>query len=204
MEKIRKALKTDDQDSLAKGGVTIFAIKSRYDYSEFGKMAESRTLPNQWTGHWRREVLDVYVTVLYDAKDAKANESNLTQQLASLWISSNQGTPSWFANGFGRAVFAMIAGRNEAKVKNWDQQIPAIVGSMKSPKELLDEKMNEEDAAIVGYGLVRKMIDSSNRRPFDQFLRSLDRTQDFEQSFAAPIEQTVGVILGLQPMKKRK
>ncbi len=206
LEKVRKALKTNDHDPLAKGGVTIFAIKNRYDYSEFGKMTESRSLPTQWTGHWRREVLDVYITMLYDGKDPKANEANLTQQLASLWVSANKGTPNWFSNGFGRGVLAMIAGRNEPKIKAWDQQIPAIVGSMKNPKELLDGKMNEEDAAIIGYGLVRKMIDSSGRRPFDKFLRSLNETHDFEKSFTqsvGPVEPALGAILGLQPAKKK-
>ncbi len=207
MEKVRKALKLHEQDPLAKGGVTIFVIKGRYDYSEFGKMAESRSLPSQWTGHWRREVLDVYVTILYDEKDPKANEANLTQQLASLWISSNKATPNWFANGFGRAVLAMIAGRNESKVKAWDQQIPSIVGSMKNPKELLGGKMNEEDAAIIGYGMVRKMMDSAGRKPFDQFLRAIEATHDFEKAFTqsvGPVEPAVGAILGLSPPTKKR
>jgi mono/diheme cytochrome c family protein len=207
MEKVRKALKKQEQDPLAKGGVTIFVIKSRYDYSEFGKMAESRSLPSQWTGHWRREILDVYVTLLYDEKDPKANEANLTQQLASLWISANKETPNWFANGFGRAVLAMVAGRNEPKVKAWDQQIPAILGGMKDPKELLTGKMNEEDAAIIGYGMVRKMMDTAGRKPFDQFLRAIDSTHDFEKAFTqsvGPVEPAVGAILGLKaPAKKR-
>lgn len=206
MEKVRKALKTNDQDPLAKGGVTIFAIKGRYDYSEFGKMTESRALPSQWTGHWRREVLDVYITILYDEKDPKANEANLTQQLASLWVSANKGTPNWFSNGFGRGVLAMIGGRNEPKVKAWEQQMPVIVGGMKNPKELLENKMNEEDAAIIGYGLVRKMMDSSGRKPFDQFLRALNTTHDFEKSFSqavGPVEPALASILGLQKTGKK-
>ncbi len=100
----------------------------------------------------------------------------------------------------------MIAGRNEPKVKAWDQQIPIIVGGMKNPKELLDGKMNEEDAAIVGYGLVRKMIDSSGRKPFDLFLRSLDKTHDFEQSFSqavGSVEPAVAMILGLKTPGKK-
>lgn len=100
----------------------------------------------------------------------------------------------------------MIAGRHEPKIKAWDQQIPSIVGAMKNPKELLDEKMNEEDAAIIGYGLVRKMIDSTGRKTFDKFLRALDETHDFEKSFnqaVGPVEPALGAILGLQPGKKR-
>ncbi|MDZ4851208.1 MAG: c-type cytochrome domain-containing protein [Pirellulaceae bacterium] len=205
MEKMNKAVKAQGQDSLAKGGVTIFAIKSRYDYSEFGKMAESRSLPSQWTGHWRREVLDVYVAILYD-KDPKANEANLTQQLASLWVSANKGTPSWFSNGFGRGIFSMLTVRNDARVKAWDQKIPKIIGGMKSPEELLDGKMNEEDAAIIGYGLVRMMIDSPGRKTLDQFLRSLDKTEDFDLSFTqtiGPLEPAVGAILHLPSNKKK-
>ncbi len=63
---VRKALKIKSDEPLAKGGVTIFAIKGRYDYTEFGKMVESRSLPTSWIGHSRRDVLDIYAHILYD------------------------------------------------------------------------------------------------------------------------------------------
>ncbi len=207
MEKIRKALKIKDDDPMAKGGITIFAIKNRYDYGEWGKMNESRALPSQWTGHWRRAVVDVYIVIHYDAKDPAANQSNLTQQLASLWISSNKGTPHWFADGFGRGVLAMIGGRSEPKIKAWDQNLPRIVSSIGNPKELLESKLNEEDAAILGYALVRKMIDAPNRKPFDAFLRSIDTTHDFEKSFAqsvGPLEPTLAAAFGIKNGKQKR
>ncbi len=206
-EKVRKAIKIDPDDPLAKGGVTIFAIKSRYDYGEFGKMNESRALPPQWTSHWRRAVVDVYIVLLYDSKDPKVNEANLTQQLASLWMSSNKGTPNWFADGYGRAILAMIGGRSEPKVKAWDQQLPIAIQGLASPKDLIDNKLNEEDAAVLGYALVRKMIDSSGRKPFDSFMRALEKSHDFDVAFKqtlGPLEQTLGATFGRNAKSKGK
>jgi hypothetical protein len=187
-DKVCKGLKIPARkDLLGKGGVTIFALKTRYDYGEFGKMNESRTLPPQWSSHWRRELLDVYVVLLYDAKDTKQNQASLIQQLGSLWVSAHQGTPAWFADGFGRGVLAMIGGRSEPKIRSWDQQLPTIVQGLENPKELIDGRMNEEEAAILGYALVRKMIDSSGRKAFDNFVRAIDKSQDFEAAFRQAI-----------------
>jgi mono/diheme cytochrome c family protein len=210
-DKVRKALKIDSDDELAKGGVAIFAIKGRYDYSEFGKMTESRTLPNSWNSHWRRDALDVYVAILYDSKDVKANEANLSQQLASVWVSQFEETPSWFADGFGRSVLAITGAKSDAYVKsqlkNWDEQIGTIVRNMKGAKELLEGKMNEEDAALVGYGLCRKMIDVNGRKQFSSLLQSLGKTQSFPQAFQlaiGPIEPSIAGALGLSSVKASK
>jgi mono/diheme cytochrome c family protein len=207
MEKIRKALRIKADDPMAKGGITIFAIKNRYDYGEWGKMNESRILPSQWSGHWRRAVVDVYVVIHYDSKDSAANQANLVQQLSALWISGNKGTPSWFSDGFGRASLAMIGGRSEPKVKEWDQRLPVVLSSIETSKDLLDGKLNEEDAAILGYALVRKMIDSSSRKPFDSFLRAIDSTKDFNKAFSqavGPLESTLAAAFGIKTGGKAK
>jgi mono/diheme cytochrome c family protein len=211
-DKVCKGLKVPARkDLLGKGGVTIFALKNRYDYGEFGKMNESRTLPSQWSSHWRRELLDVYVVLLYDAKDDKQNQASLIQQLGSLWVSSHQGTPAWFADGFGRGVLAMIGGRSEAKIKSWDQQLPTIVQGLENPKELIDGQMNEEEAAILGYALVRKMIDSPGRKAFENFVRAIDKSQDFEAAFRqaiGPLDTAIALTFRLStktgPSKKGK
>ncbi|MFN9916087.1 MAG: hypothetical protein ACK53L_26085, partial [Pirellulaceae bacterium] len=64
---------------------------------------------------------------------------------------------------------------------------PTIVQGLENPKELIDGRMNEEEAAILGYALVRKMIDSSGRKPFDNFVRAIDKSQDFEAAFRQAI-----------------
>lgn len=197
---VRKALKIKSDEPLAKGGVTIFAIKGRYDYTEFGKMVESRSLPSTWIGHSRRDVLDIYATILYDKSDAKHNQANLIQQLSSVWVTGFEGVPSWFSDGFGRAVAGMIGGKGDKRIKGWEQQIASIVTNMKDPKELLSGKMNEEDAAIVGYGLIRKLIEISNRKQFDALLRALEKSNSFDMAFTSavgPLEPTIGNALGL-------
>jgi len=209
--KVRKALKIDASDELAKGGVAIFAIKGRYDYSEFGKMTESRSLPNSWNSHWRRDALDVYVAILYDSKDVAVNEANLSQQLASVWVSQFEETPAWFADGFGRSVLAIMGGKSDpyskSQLKSWDEQIGTIIRNMKGTKELLDGKMNEEDAALVGYGLCRKMMNVNGRRQFSSLLQSLGKTKSFPQAFQlaiGPLEPSIATALGLPSVKASK
>lgn len=203
LAKLQKALKLKATPSFTKGDVTIFAIKERYAYGEFGKMNESRTLPTEWQGHWRRSTIDAYVAILY-AQESSLNESNLLQHLASLWV-SNYSSPSWFSDGFGRAMIADVYGRKDANVKGWDQKLVAMMPRITSVKELVENRMNEEDAALLGYYLCRKMAESNNGKAFDGLLTALGRTKNFDQAFnqsLGPIEPTLNTVFGIRTSAK--
>ena len=170
------------KDPLVKGGITIFALKQRYDYSEFGKMVESRALPPEWSSHWRSEVLDSYVAIVFDKAESKINETSLLQQITSLWMSSHDGVPGWFADGAGRQALAITVGLKDSRVQPWLKRMPESMEQMKNLKSLLDGSMNDEASAIIGYGVIRTMYEAKMKTKYEGIVRSLVGGMNFEQA----------------------
>ena len=138
---IRKQFKINSREPLVRGGVTIYALKSRYDYSELGKMMEKRGLPPDWSSHWKRDILDLYVAMIPDKSNSKLNESALVQQLTSAWMASHEGVPKWFADGSGRSALATAVGLNDERVKPWMVRVGSVVNEMKDIKPFMEGKM---------------------------------------------------------------
>jgi hypothetical protein len=196
---VRKLLGIKNKDPLIKGGITIFALKQRYDYSEFGTMLERRSLPTDWSSHWRSEILDSYVALVYDKAEPKINESSLIQQIASLWVASHEGVPKWFADGAGRQALAMAAGQNDLRVQSWVKRLPESMKQLDNLNKFLKGDINDEDAATIGFGIVRFMNDSSRKKQYDALLRSLAGGMPFEQSMMkniGPLEPFLQQLLG--------
>lgn len=179
---IRKMFNISGKDPLVKGGITIFALKQRYDYSEFGKMIETRSLPSEWSSHWRSEVLDSYVAIVFDKAESKINETSLLQQITSLWMSSHEGVPSWFADGAGRQALAITVGLKDARVQPWLKRMPESMEQMKNLKSLLDGSMNDEASAIIGFGVIRTMYEAKMKTKYEGIVRSLVGGMNFEQA----------------------
>ncbi|MBM3967279.1 MAG: hypothetical protein FJ308_19780, partial [Planctomycetes bacterium] len=184
---LKKQLKISPKDPLIKGGITIYALKSRYDYSELGNMLEKRSLPSEWSGHWRKDVLDLYVAMVYDKSDGKLNETSLLQQLTSVWVASHDGVPKWFADGAGRNAIANAVGQNDARVQPWFRRFPEVLQDLKTIKPLTDGKMNDEDEAILGFGLIRNMQVSEMKKQYDLVLRNLASGAKFDDAFTKSI-----------------
>jgi hypothetical protein len=202
---VKKALKISSKEPLIKGGITVFALKGRYDYSEFGKMLESRELPAEWSSHYRAEVLDSYVAIIYsggseqDKNFEKIVESSLTQQIASLWVSSLRGVPRWFSDGVGRQVLASMVSSGDARVQAWTQRIPVALSKLENVKSLIDGKINDEDAANIGLAVVKFMNDGAKRKLYDTLLKGLSNGVPFDQAMSktfGPIEPFLKTTLG--------
>ncbi len=179
---IRKLLKLSAKEPFIKGGVTIYALKQRYDYSEFGKMIENRTLPADWSSHWRKEILDSYVAIVVDKAETKINETSLLQQMMSLWVGAHEGVPKWFAEGAGRQALALNVGPNDMRVQPWILRIPSSMDQMKTLKSLTDGTMNDEALATIGFGVIRTMYDSKMKAQYELILRSLASGMSFQNA----------------------
>ena len=196
---IRKMFNVTSKEPLVKGGITVFALKQRYDYSEFGKMLESRSLPAEWSSHWRSEVLDSYVAIVFDKSEDKINETSLQQQITSLWISSFEGVPRWFADGAGRQALALTVGAKDRRVQPWLNRIPESMEQMKTLKSLLDGSMNDEASAIIGFGVIRTMYEAKMKIKYEAIVRSLASGMSFDQATTkniGPIEDFLKKLLG--------
>lgn len=198
-KEVKRLFAVRSKDPLIKGGVTVFAFKQRYDYSEFGTMLENRSLPADWSGHWRADVLDAYITIVYDSSEPKILESSLVQQLTSLWIGSQEGTPKWFADGAGRQALAQLSGVQDARVKAWTNRLPESMKQLDNVKRFLDGGLNDEDSATIGFGVVRFMNDGNRKRQYDSVIRSLAAGVPFDQAMlknVGPIDGFLKQVLG--------
>lgn len=200
LKQVKKMFKIAGNDPIVKGGITIFALKQRYDYSEFGTMAEGgRSLPSEWSSHWRKETLDTYVAMVFDKTENKINESSLVQQISSLWVGSMDGVPKWFADGAGRNALANTVGQNDARVQAWIKRAPESMKQLDDLKRLMNGNMNDEDAAIIGFGVIRWMYDSKMKSQYETILRTMASGATFEQATTkaiGPIELFLKNLLG--------
>ncbi|MEQ1826873.1 MAG: c-type cytochrome domain-containing protein [Pirellula sp.] len=187
LKDVRKMFKLSHKEPLIKGGIVVFALKQRYDYSEFGTMIESRSLPAEWSSHWRDGALDSYIAMVFDKAEDKINESSLVQQMVSLWVGSYDGVPKWFADGVGRHAFAQLVGPNDARVQPWLRRLPQSISQLKNLKPFLDGSMNDEDSATIGFGVIRFMHESKMKNQFDSLIRSLVSGKNFDQAATASV-----------------
>ncbi len=187
----KKLLDAPASAPLVKGGIALFVLKSRYDYSEFGRMTESRELPREWQGHWQASPLDVYAVIADDAAaDEKQQSALALQMVAGAYLGSMNDVPTWFAEGVARNLVLTANRRSDVRVKAWQQALPVAVQKIDKPESLLEERLDEEVAGLVGMALTSYMMDRANRRRFDALLTQLRDGKAFTEAatmtFAPP------------------
>ena len=178
---VLRTFRGSSRDPLVKGRVTLFVFNKRYDYSEFGKMVEQRTLPREWRGHWRFDVVNAYGALLPD--DEATNEALLAEQIGGVYAASlGKTVPYWFAEGAGRLVAARVDKRDETVI-SWEDDFPAAVAKMNKPDDFLTGKISTEDADLIAYKFVESLMGDSRRS--GQLLKGLREGVPFDQCFQA-------------------
>jgi hypothetical protein len=185
-EQVKSQLRIPPREPLVRGGVSVFALKSRYDYGEFGRMTESRELPRAWLGHWHADVLDVYgVLSSNELQDPKQAESLALHVISGMALGSLNATPTWFAEGVARNLVAANFRRSDPRVRAWQQSLPDAMRQVGNAQVLLDGSLDEETAGLVGTSLANFMMGGTNRRRFDRMLEVLRAGQTFDRACTA-------------------
>jgi mono/diheme cytochrome c family protein len=171
--------------SSIRGRVTIFVFPKRYDYSEFAKMVEQRSVPSEWQSHWTYDGADAYIAVLATSSDSDAAiEARLVAPLTSLAIAMRGAdVPRWFAEGAGRAAAAKIAARQLPAVELWNQQLPTAVAAMKDGAQFVRGGLPPEQSDLIGYGIVSTMLGRNQRRYYDALLKEFSTSPSFDAAF---------------------
>ncbi len=182
VSKIKPELKIGKNDRLVKGKISLFIFERRYDYNEFGKMIEGRDLPKSWRSHWGYDTVNAYAAILNgESQSLDSAKPQLTQRIAALAVANLAAdVPPWFANGVGYAVAERIVDDNEV-VKQWRNDTQRAVQSMQRPTDFVENRIPEDDAALVGYAFVKMLME--NRRQFNKLLRAVRESGDFNASF---------------------
>lgn len=179
----KKLLGAPQRAPLIKGGISIFVLQTKYDYGEFGRMVENRDLPPDWTGHWYAGPLDVYAALPLDAElSEKQGEAIMLQVLVGAYLGSFRDVPYWFSEGVARNAVLSTYRRADPRVKTWQASLAAAFQKVDSPKTLLEDRLDEESAGLVGMALTGIMTNSANRMRFEKLLALLREGRSFNDA----------------------
>ncbi len=179
-------IKGNSGEGFYHGRATIFVFPKRYDYSEFAKMVESRSIPTDWSSHWSFDGIDAYVSlVCSDDEEEEVIESRLTAPLVSLAVATRgRDVPRWLAEGAGAATaFRLTSSRDRDARRKQESDIFAALASMENAKQFLDGKLSPEQTDRIGAAIVATMLDRSYRRSFDALVRNLEEGKSFDEAF---------------------
>jgi mono/diheme cytochrome c family protein len=206
LEKIEKILPgkttpTDQGGAKIRGRATLFLFSRRYDYSEFSKMVETRTIPSEWDVHWSFDGVDAYVSMVVTDQDTpKTLAARLVAPLGSLSVAMMGESPRWFREGVGKAVAAKTVARDFDGPRQWDAALPAAASVVKKPDELVQGKLPPEQADLIGYGIAKTLMDRQRRPQFAALLKNLQTGASFEDAFAGayriPLENFIAAWFG--------
>jgi hypothetical protein len=179
---IGRMFKAPEDKPLVKGKITLFVCRQHFDYSEFGKMVETRELPPNAQGHFRYNVINAYGCVVPPA--AGSNDYSLTallgQQIAGLYIASLGRAPAWFAEGVGAAT-GLRLDKTDARLKGWEAAIPGIISNTPKSEVFLNHGLATDVNDCLSMGFAKTLLGNGGR--FQQLLTAIRQGEDFETAF---------------------
>jgi mono/diheme cytochrome c family protein len=179
---------------LFRGRATVIVLPKRYDYSEFAKMVEQRSLPTDWSSHWKFDGIDAYIAVVASNHDDETViAQRLTPAIVSLAVATQgSGVPHWLADGVGRAITKKQSNRGDREAaRNAESELIEAVSVMKNAKQFLDGKMTPEQTDRTGTAIAASMLEGKRRRSFDRTIGQLADGKSFEEAFGAAYGMTL-------------
>ena len=179
---VAKLFHAPSNQPLVKGGITLFVFPNRYDYSEFGQMVESRTLPRDWRGHWKYNTIDAYAAIVPPGESGDYSLAGLVQQqLAAVYLASLPGNPpDWFAEGSGR-VLASRVDPKAARVRDWNDRFKQLADTGNRLAKFIDHGLSPNDNDVAAYGFVRELM--ANPAKYLPLIAALRDGEAFDAAF---------------------
>lgn len=184
VDDVKSELQIEKAAPLVKGRMTIYVFERRYDYSEFGKMVESRDLPSHFDSHWGYDTINAYSAILTNPRkdfDTKASRAKMAQQIAATAMRDQAvDVPKWFADGVGFVVAKKMFSRDEA-TRSWQEDAEAAAANMNRPDDFIQNRIPEDNAGLVSYLFVSSLM--KKRGTFNKLLKELQDGSTFDESF---------------------
>ena len=193
MGKVQVALKVSKSEPLIKGRVSLFFFNQRYDYSEFGQMVEKRTLPREWRGHFRYDIVDAYGALLVPRGD-DVIDGIVAEQVAGIYAQSLGVVPRWFSNGMSRVIAARVV-KADTRIQDWKKNVASAVAKMTKPDDFITGKLGGEDASLVAYSYVEFLM--ANPQRFNALTKALQNGAKFDVAFAATYGDTPSKVVDI-------
>jgi mono/diheme cytochrome c family protein len=178
---VQVALKVSKSKPLIKGRISLFFFNQRYDYSEFGKMVEKRSLPKEWRGHFRYDIVDAYGALLVP-RGENVIDGIVAEQVAGIYAQSLGNVPRWFSNGMARVIAARVV-KADTRIQDWKKNVISAAAKMTKPDDFITGKLGGEDASLVAYSYVDFLM--TNPQRFNALTKALQNGAKFDVAFAA-------------------
>ncbi len=186
VETLRSQFKIPNGEPIVKGGIAVYMLESRYDYSEFGQMIENRELPRSWRAHWARSGMNIYTAALVDSGwTEETAPSAALHALAGAYFGSFRDVPYWFAEGAARHSVVKQFRRGSPLVAQWQSAGLTPLQRLRSSKDLLEGKIDEEAAGVAGLRLASVIFDRRNSRRAGNLLDTLREGKTFDAALSA-------------------
>lgn len=182
---VRKQLALPSHQPMIRGGLVVYVLRSRYDYSEFGRMQEKRELPRQWIGHWSADAAQAYGVLLDEQSKTSHLPAVMVQILTGAYLGSHIDVPVWFAEGIARNLVLNQYRKNDPRVANWLQALPQVVSSVPDAKSLMVGQLDEETLGLAGLSITQSLLARGNRQRFNKLLIQLQSGKPFPQAMKA-------------------
>jgi mono/diheme cytochrome c family protein len=174
-----------------KGNSSVFVFDKRYDFSEFGKMVSQRELSREHTSHWEFNVTDAFISVLLPPHETAADgEPWFAQQISAVYIASlANDVPRWFAEGVGYWAASKLLPSHD-QISIWEASAAEALKSLKSPDDLLNNRLSEREAGLIGYRVVKALI-KQRSTSFDRMIEKMRKGESFEAAFQSAYSATL-------------
>ena len=181
---VARRFKVPPEDKpLVKGKITLFVCRQHFDYSEFGKMVETRELPPNAQGHFRYNVINAYGCIVPPAPGTTEYSLTalVTQQIAGLYVASLGRSPAWFGEGVGAATAFSMDKKPDASTARWEAAIPGIISSTPNANAFLNHGLATEVNDCLSMGFAKSLMSNAGR--FQQLLNAIKQGEDFDAVF---------------------
>jgi len=178
-EKLISALKLPTGAPLVKGRITIMLFDKKFEYAEFGRVAEGRQLPTSQLAHWRFNFIDCYAAVVAQPT-AEETAPLLSEVIAGAYLDSlGSVAPRWFAVGTARNIASKIHGKTPL-VKAWEDAFAPARTVGLTPNSILTTTNLDANAAAISQAFVKDLMKSP---AWATLMSSIAKGTRFEPAF---------------------
>ncbi|MBT7919276.1 MAG: hypothetical protein HN617_17210, partial [Planctomycetaceae bacterium] len=150
------------------------------------QMVEKRTLPREWPGHFRYDIVDAYGALLVP-RGEDVIDGIVAEQVAGIYAQSLGTVPRWFSDGMARVIAARVA-KTDTRIQDWKKHIASAAAKMTKPDDFITGKLGGEDASLVAYSYVDFLMTKSQQ--FNALTKALQNGVKFDVAFAAIYRDT--------------
>lgn len=177
--KIVGSLKLPAGQPIVKGRITLLVFDKKFEYAEWGRVAEGRELAADQLAHWKFNFIDSYGCIVNQG-NAEDTAPLISEIIAGAYLDSlDSAAPRWFAVGTARNIASKIHGKSML-TKQWQDGLATAMGSGISSNAVVSARNPDGNVAALSQGFVKEMMKSP---AWTLLMSSISKGNKFDAAF---------------------